>query len=213
MLFRTIPLFLAATFLCLGADDAARGSNENMEIQAKVYPGKDAVKGLLGNDLDGFICVVEVKVVALTEKPVTIRKEDFFLKSNKDGQRSQPFAPSQIAGRGAMVVSRTGGGGIMGDSGGPIWGGMGGPIGRGPGDGGVIGNAGDPGENSVKINAGDKEKANPLLTVLKEKELPEKETKDTVSGYLYFPLEGKHKPKDLELMYKGSAGKVTVEFR
>jgi hypothetical protein len=33
-----------------------------------------------------------------------------------------------------------------------------------------------------------------------------------VSGYLYFPLDGKHKLKNLAVLYRGSAGKLNLEF-
>jgi hypothetical protein len=42
--------------------------------------------------------------------------------------------------------------------------------------------------------------------------LQEKEISESVTGLLYFPLEGKVKPKDLELIYKGPAGKLLVNF-
>lgn len=217
MLLRAIPVLLTAMpLLCSAADDVVRGSSESLEIQAKAYVGKESVKTLVGSDLDGFICIVEVKVTPLTDKPVSIRRDDFYLRSDKDGQRSQPFVPSQIAGQGAMVVkNRPNGYGILGDSNGPAYGGMGGPIGRMPGSGGSVGSGGssDTGTNEVSVNKGDKDKKSPLLDLLKEKQLAEKETNEAYSGWLYFPLEGKHKPKDLELSYKGSAGKVTVHFQ
>jgi hypothetical protein len=56
-------------------------------------------------------------------------------------------------------------------------------------------------------------KEDSLLWVLKDKELPAKETRELVSGLLYFSLEGKHKPKDLELQYRGAGGKLNLEFK
>lgn len=214
MQFRAIPMLLAAPLLCAPADPVFRGSNENLQIEAKVYNGKEAVKSLVGSDLDGFICIVELKVIPLTEKPIPIRKDDFTLHSDKDGQKSTPFAPSQVAGQGAMVIKqRSNGYGILGDSNGPVYGGMGGPMGRGPGSGGAVGNSGATQiSNEVSMDKGDNKKL-PLLDLLKEKQLPDKDTSDPISGLLYFPLEGKHKTKDLEVTYKGSAGKVTVHFQ
>ena len=43
--------------------------------------------------------------------------------------------------------------------------------------------------------------------------LPDKESLQPVSGLLYFPLDGKVKIKDLEMFYKGPAGKLSIEFR
>ena len=54
---------------------------------------------------------------------------------------------------------------------------------------------------------------NPLLDTLKEKILPQRETNDPVTGLLYFFFEGKHKLKDLELMYKSPAGRLVLDFQ
>jgi hypothetical protein len=112
-----------------------------------------------------------------------------------------------------VVKNRPNGYGILGDSQGPVYGGMGGPMGRMPGRGGSVG-SGSSGtsSNEVTMNKGDN-KQQPLLEVLKQKQLPDKETADPISGLLYFPLEGKHKTKDLELTYKGAAGKVVLHFQ
>ncbi|MBX5494300.1 MAG: hypothetical protein IRZ15_03100 [Bryobacteraceae bacterium] len=215
VLYQAIALILAAGVL-LAADtpEPVRGTNELLEIKATAHPGKEAVRKLLGNDLDGFICVVEVTVTPLGDKPVALNRDDFLLISGKDGQRSAPFAPSQIAGQGAIIVSsRGGGGGIATQSTGPVWGGIGGPPRRLPGQGTVLGTASEPSSATARVDDGGKAQENPLLATLKERELPQKETLEPVSGLLYFPLEGKHKPKDLQLIYKGAGGKVSVQFR
>ena len=41
----------------------------------------------------------------------------------------------------------------------------------------------------------------------------QKEITEPVSGLLYFQLEGKVKPKDLELYFKTSAGRLGLRFR
>ncbi|MCU1291573.1 MAG: hypothetical protein JWP08_423, partial [Bryobacterales bacterium] len=51
-----------------------------------------------------------------------------------------------------------------------------------------------------------------LLQVLKEKALKATESKQPVEGYLYFPLDGKHKLKNLAVLYRGPAGKLNLEF-
>ena len=56
------------------------------------------------------------------------------------------------------------------------------------------------------------EKPDPILDVLKQKILPEKETEGPVSGLLYFPME-KQKVKDLELRYAITGDKITMRFR
>jgi hypothetical protein len=74
-----------------------------------------------------------------------------------------------------------------------------------------MGNTPDAGQPAAKVEttAGQ----DPLLTALKAKVLPEKETTEPLSGLLYFYLEGKQKPKDLELRYQGSAGKLALRFK
>jgi hypothetical protein len=148
-------------------------------------------------------------------KEVAIYRDDFVLKTDKDGEKSGPFAPSQIAGRGAMVIRQTGGAGGTGmhDNDGPIVGGIPGTFGqprRVGGDG--VGSAGAPEGADAKTRTGAHEKEDPMLAVLKQKELPETKTDKPVSGLLYFPME-KQKVKDLELRYIPSDDKITMRFR
>jgi hypothetical protein len=119
--------------------------------------------------------VVALEVAPRFGKQVTIGLDDFVLKTDKDGSRTTPFTPSQIAGRGALVISSTG---------------------KGP----------------PQPHSGAKEKDNPMLKVLTEKELPETKTDQPASGLLYFPME-KQKPKDLELRYVATPDdKIVMRF-
>jgi hypothetical protein len=56
-------------------------------------------------------------------------------------------------------------------------------------------------------------KENPVLKTLREKELVFGKTLKPVKGLLYFSLDGKHKQKDLELWYRGPAGKFVVSYK
>jgi hypothetical protein len=192
-----------------------RGENESVVITATLYAKPDAVKELLGSDLGGHYIVVAVEVTPRFGKQVAVNRDDFILKTDKDGERSGPFAPSQIAGRGAMVVRQTGGAGASGmhDNDGPIVGGYPGSMGpprRLGGDG--VGDAGAPAGAEAKTRTGSSEKEDPMLGVLKKKELPETKTDKPVSGLLYFPME-KQKVKDLELRYDVSGDKIAMRFR
>ena len=192
----------------------ARGENESVVINATVYAKPDAVKQVLGSDLDGHYIVIALEVTPRFGKSVTISRDDFVLKTDKDGERSAPFAPSQIAGRGAMVVHQTGGSGAtpMRDNTGPIVGGYPGSIGqphRIGGDG--VGGAGAPDGAEAKVRTGAHEAENPLMAVLRGKELPQTKTDKPVSGLLYFPME-KQKVKDLELRYDMSGDKIVMRF-
>lgn len=218
MPIRSLPA--AAVFACvlLGADRKpiiAEGANDQVAVRAVAYLDKNAIKDLLGADLGGSVAVVEVSLTPKTAQGLKVFRDDFQLHSYKDGQKSGPFAPSQIAGSGVLVVSTTGaGGGIMADESGPIYGGIGGGRPRRMGaDGGVFGNAASQGHLEATMHEGGPEKQSPLLKTLKEKSLSEKETVEPVRGLLYFPLEGKHKAKDLSLVYRGQGGKLVLEFR
>jgi hypothetical protein len=211
-----VSIFL--TGLVLGAADkkpiAAKASNPDLKVECVAHIDKETVKQLLGADLGGSVAVVEVTVTPRPGKPIKIFGDDFTLHSYKDGQKSQPFSPSQLAGSGALqLTERPGGGTFMGNPNGPIWGGMGGGRPRRMnGDGGQIGNANTQSTTETSIQE-ESAKDNPLLDSLKKKSLPEGETDQPVKGYLYFPLEGKHKAKELALIYRGQAGKLTLEFQ
>jgi hypothetical protein len=55
-------------------------------------------------------------------------------------------------------------------------------------------------------------KKNPLLEALKAKAIPEGEIEKPLSGLLYFQMEGKLRPKDLELVYRKAPPRISVRF-
>jgi len=199
-----------------GVIPTARGENQDIIVYVTLYPDRESIKELLGSDLEGHYVVAGVKIEPKFGKEIAIDRDDFVLRTDKDGEKAKPFAPTQIAGRGVLVVRETGGGGgMMGESGGPMIG-MGGPMGGPMGypGGGTFG-AGGGGEASgaeAKVDNGTKQKENPLVKVLQEKVLPEKKTDQPISGLLYFPLE-KQKVKDLELSYGGRENRITMRFK
>ena len=218
---RLLAAFAVSGLLLLAAADkkppVAETGNQRLGITATLYHDKEAVKEAVGSDLGGYFIVVRVELAPKDGQALNVLRDDFLLRSHSDGQKSGPFAPSQIAGRGALVVGRAvyGGGVAPYDPTGPVWGGI-------PGTGGMpqqlpqqgsgVGNmAGEEGA-TVTAQSGVKDKENPVLAVLKQKVLPEKEIREPLAGLLYFSLEGKHKPKDLELQYNGPAGKLTLQF-
>ncbi|HEV8037845.1 MAG TPA: hypothetical protein VGP62_03210 [Bryobacteraceae bacterium] len=178
-----------------------QNSNELVEISATVTLDKDQIKQELGSDFGGDIVLVRVTVRPVSDKPIKVSLDDFLLVSGKDGQRAEPYTPSQIAGTDVLVVTRTepkkkGGFGV----------GLG-PIMSGVGPGGA-----DNTKTETKAEKGDSDKPNPLLETLKEKVLKEKEITEPISGFLYFQVVGKVKPKDLELHYKGPGGRLALRF-
>jgi hypothetical protein len=183
--------------------------NADVELTATLYVDKASIQQLLGADLGGYYVVVNVRLAPKNDEKIKIFRDDFQLRTDRDVERSKPFAASQIAGRGALVVTRTyDGGGVAAENGGPVFGGGIGGMGV-----GGIGNSGSTISNTAKIDSGAKNKENPLLGVLQEKILAEKETAQPVSGLLYFPMEPKQKIKDLELTYAGPGSKLTLRFK
>lgn len=191
---------MAAGVLAAGgkkAPPAGRGESESVEVTATAFSDKEAVKELLGADLDGYYTVLQVQIRSRFGKEIDVHRDDFLLRTDHDGDKSTPFVPSQIAGRGALVVSEKGygGGGIGVD----VWG-------------GGFGNGGSGSEAQARLDTGAGQKRSPLMKLLNDRMLPEGKTDKSLSGLLYFPL-GKQKPKDLELIYTAADGKIRVRFK
>jgi hypothetical protein len=206
---------VTAVFAAEHKPPAGSGENESVDIAATLYADRDSIRGILGSDLDGNYIVLDVRVTPKYEKEVSIERDQFVLRTDKDGEKSTPFTPSQIAGRGVLVVSESGsGGGFMGDRGGPMIGGYpgGGMPGRLGGESPGVGNAAGETTTQSKAHSGSKDKEDPILKVLRQKMLPEKKTDQPIAGLLYFPL-GKQKIKHLELLYDGPGGKISMRFK
>jgi hypothetical protein len=181
------------------------GSNEQIDIVATLSLAEDEVAQKLGVDPGPGVVLVEVRATPKTDKPLLLSPDDFILLAHDDGERSQPFQPSEIAGRGALVVaekpatvkkssSMVGFGGMVGGGGGA--------------------SPGNPKETTVTTKMDSKSEGNDkLLAALKAKQFPTKESIEPVEGFLYFPLRGKHKLKNMELLYRGSAGKLNLDFQ
>jgi len=188
-------------------------SNEMIDISATAITDRDQIKQELGSDFNGEVYLVRVTVRNVSDKPFQVSLDDFTLVSSKDGQRAEPYAPSQLAGGASLVLTPQGTrGGLGAGPRGPRFGGIGG-IGMG---GGGVGNTGSVTTGvEAKVENSKPGADNPLLAVLKDKCLQEKELTESISGLLYFPKigDGKIKPKDLELHYKGPAGKLSLRFR
>jgi len=180
--------------------------NDQVDIVATITLAEDEVARKIGADPGKGIVLLEVRFIPKTDKPLQVSPDDFILLAHDDGERSKPFEPTEIAGNGALVVtSNTQGSGKK--TGSTI--GFGGMIAGG-------GGGGSPGNSKVTTLSSKmdtKSQGNEkLLEALKAKQLPEKESAEPVEGYLYFPLDGKHKLKDLAVLYRGPAGRVNLEF-
>ncbi|MGB6944605.1 MAG: hypothetical protein WBE37_19560 [Bryobacteraceae bacterium] len=203
-----------ATLFCIsvvlfGADKKLpidETSNQLLDISVSAPLDKDQIKQELGSDLGDDIIVVRLTARPVSDKPVQLSLDDFLLVSAKDGQRSEPFEPGQIAGSDSFSVTPNGRKGL-GDHGNRP------SIGFGGFGIGGAGNSGSTPTPDVKVQESREEKPNPLLATIKEKILPEKLITEPTSGLLFFQGVGKVKAKDLELHYKGPAGKMALRFR
>jgi hypothetical protein len=195
---------LFASLLCFAGDRKqlpGQAGNDDVDLEGSVILGHDEVTSAVGGDIGEGYVVVRMKVTPKGDKPLRIGPDDFTMISRKDGQRSMALAPSEIAGKGALVVKR---GTADGGKTGLYAGGIGGGLGSSPGT---------VQRDVIKgTQIDDNAKANPALASLTEKVLPDKESKTPVEGLLYFSINGKLKPKDIGLVYKGAAGKLIMEF-
>jgi hypothetical protein len=204
--------------LLCGADkkiEPGVAANDEAEVTAAVILEKADVQQALGTELPKGVIAIRVRVRPKGDKPLKINRDDFVLLKSDDGQRSTPFAPTQLAGNGGLTLQSVTIGGWAAQGNGPIWGGVGGAPRQGPSTGGTMGNqtSQPEGVEARKKEDDGKGKADPLLELLKSKELPQKATTDAVEGLLYFPLDGKIKLKNLSLFFKAPSEKLEVRFQ
>jgi hypothetical protein len=181
---------------------SARGENEDLVLETTIYVDPADVKEVLGDDLGGHYIVAEVKVEPKYGKEISIDRDDFVLRTDKDGERAKPFVGSQIAGREALIVSRTDDTANQHHPAVTI-GGIGGGVGTGSAS---NGNASSKIQNAATV------KENPLQKVLDDKILLEGKIKNPLTGLLYFPME-KQKMKELELDYGGKENRINLRFK
>ena len=184
----------------------AQGENEDLVLTVSLYIDAEDVQESMGKDLGAHYILADIKVEPKYGKEVTVDRDDFVLRTDKDGDRTQPMAPSQISGGGTLVLTGTQGPGGLGAQRSRGWsvGGMG--MGGGSGTEGPV----DPA--SVKATMEKGEKDNPLKRMLDAKVLPEKKIEEATTGFLYFPME-KQKMKDLELIYGPKQNQIRMRFK
>jgi hypothetical protein len=211
---KTLTVLFLVSLLAAAADRKplpGQAGNDDIELAASVIVDRAEVTQAVGEELGVGYVVVRMTVTPKTEKPLRISPDDFTIVCRKDGQRSVALSPGQIAGTGALIVkaaaNQPGGAGTS--TNGPIWGGV--------GIGGMgtkrPANSTDGAEPKMEDSAKSKDgKDSPLLAALKVKILPDKESLEPVEGLLYFPIDGKLKPSDLAVLYRGPAGRLTIEF-
>jgi hypothetical protein len=199
------------------------GADSKVAIEAKIYMDPESVKSVLGVDPGPGIMVVELTLTPKGKDKVRLDRDHFLLRSDRDGQSGRPMEPTQIAGSSVLVVGSKGGtqGTTMSEQrrvpygvpGVPGGGPMGGPPPTLPGMqppvvGGATANTSDATASIEEREAKD----NPVLAALKQKLLPDGEIEKPVSGLLYFNIEGRHRVRQMELVYRRSPPRVHVRF-
>jgi hypothetical protein len=164
-----------------------QAGNGNIDLAGTVFIDSKDIQQVLGTTLDPGYIVVRIKVEPRMAEAIRISADDFTLVSRKDGERSDALAPSQIGGPANLILkSKT-----------------------------HYASSAGVGTTDVNVAPADNKNApeGPPVKLLESKMLQDKETKEPVEGLLYFLIQGKNKPKDLGLLYKGPAGRLAMDFK
>src|SRR6516164_4257524 len=206
---RVFPIFLVSSLVLSAADKKPlpnQAGNDDIDLAGAVMLDRPEILQALGADPGPRYVLVRIKVTPKTGPGLRVSPDDFTLLSRKDGERSPALDPGQIGGKGALVVKaaaeQPGGDGTR--TNGPIWGGV--TVRAGSRKKTADSDAPEPKlDNTVEES--------PVIGALKQKMLHDTETKTAVEGLLYFLMDGKLKPKDVSLIYKGAAGKLIIDFK
>lgn len=194
LLITSLILSFLPTGLATSADLKSlpnQAGNGNIDLAGTVFIDSKDIQQVLGATLDPGYVVVRIKVEPRMSQAIRISADDFALVSRKDGERSEALLPSQMGGSANLVLrSKTthyGSAGVASTS-----------VNVAPAETKTA-----PESSSTKVQE----------SLLESKMLKDVETKDPVEGLLYFLIEGKNKPKDLGLLYKGPAGRLAMDFK
>ncbi len=206
-ILKTAAVFFAAITLLNAkkvTSPTTSGGNDDIGVEATISLTEAEVTQKLGADPGDGIVLVAVRITPKAGKMVRVSPDDFILLAHDDGERSKPFDPAEIAGQGALMVRTNTTGEKKKSSG---FGGFG-PFGMG-------GGGSPPPQNTTVASKMDPKNqgSNTLLEALRAKQLQPAESAKPIEGFLYFPLDGKHKLKNLAVLYRGPAGKLNLEFQ
>lgn len=206
---KILPIALLSISVALAGDPKPivnQASNGMLELSGTALIVRNDIQlALDGPDLPPGYMAVRLKVAPKQGEPVRVSPDDFTLLSRKDGQRSPALTPHQIAGGGTVLVVKPAAEQPHGDGttvNGPVWGGV-----------SVARKRTNSTDDSPSVRTATADEDSPLLKVLTEKALPDKDVKTAVEGLLFFAVDAKLKPKDLSLIYQGAAGKLVIDFK
>lgn len=216
---RSILGLLVAGLCCWPASAEWLSSRlDDAEFSTRLILDPNEITSLLGTDFDGDYLLLEMRVRPLYNAKVVLSRDDFRVRSRRNNERSTAMSPEEIAGTAVLVMGegRTSKGGeIFSQDTDPVI--IGGAPGTGTrpqtlgGQGRSFGQGGGT-SREVKITAEERE-ATSLLGRLQQLELPIGETRETVTGYLYFQVNAKRKLKTYELTYDGNVGEFQLKFK
>ncbi|MBI3667876.1 MAG: hypothetical protein HY236_16870 [Acidobacteria bacterium] len=212
-----LGVLLGASMMA-GADSApapVTAKTEDLEITARLITDQDAQMKAVGSDLKRQYVIVELMVKPRGGYPVTLSRDDFLLRSERDNERGTADSPERVAGGAVLVLGETGGGSVIrSESGDPVFiggiPGTGGGMPRRIGQNNGVGSSAAPSTTTVAASTA---KETPLLATLREKELPLGEKAKPVTGFLYFPVNPKQKTKNFHLHYRGPGGSCELRFK
>ena len=197
------------------AAEAESARSSDVEISARLLVTKEAVIEAVGADLRRQYSIVELTVKPRGNYPVTLSRDDFLLRSERDNERSTAESPERIAGSNVLVVTEAGAthAGSAPSSNTNIPG-----LGRLRRKKKAQQKADDPDKKDEDQGAAAEPPPTPagddaLVKTLLAKELPMGETAKPVSGYLYFAVSPQQKAKNFWLHYKGPGGECEIRFK
>src|SRR5271156_4034227 len=71
-------------------------SDPTVTVKATIYADPASVQELLGNNLDGHYIVIKIDLTP--HQKFSIDHDNFLLRTDKDGEKSHAYEPTQIAG-------------------------------------------------------------------------------------------------------------------
>jgi hypothetical protein len=215
---KSSAILILAALTALAGDKKGfpgQAGNDNIELVGSVITDREEIRQALGAELgEGFV-LVRVKATPKTEESMRIGPSDFVLISRRDGDREEAMAPAQITSHSALTIKQDRSGRDWAQqTNRPGWTGIGG-ISRTAGPRKSGEEKKDDKDEPKIAPPGDSANDDALLAALTAKQLPDKDTKGSIEGLLYFSMESSKikKSKDLSLLYKGSGGRLTMDFR
>ena len=215
----SIVVLFVAGFCCWPASAEWLSSRlDDAEFSTRIILDPSEITSLLGTDFDRGYLLLEMRVRPLYNSKLVLTRGDFMVRSRRTNERSTAMSPEEIAGTAVLVMGegRTSKpGGIFSQDTDPVI--IGGTPGTGTrpralgGQGRSFGQG--AGTSRETIITAEEREATSLLGRLQQLELPIGETREAVSGYLYFQVNAKHKLKTYELTYDGNVGEFQLKFK